>query len=315
MKDTGQIIIILLLVMVVALAIGLSVVGRSINDISTSTNTENSSRAFSAAEAGIEKILNLQYEQAISLGGKVTPLSDIQFDNNASAKDVLIDAAIPREKTALEYPPFGKESFAQFWLASPADPNCTDPVGSRCYREDNFDVYFGEAREYSSRLDNLEDQPAIEVSVIYKIGGEYKSEKYFFDSYVKAPLPGRNSNNFNGCLDRGDSATAWSVPKIVTNGGISANRAFYCKVNISGYKETGSEIPYMVRVRILYTNSSHPVAVAPTGNASLPLQTNIYKSTGVAGDVQRRFEVFREKSVMPQFFDFALFSAGSLNKE
>ena len=57
MKEKGQIILILLLVMTVALGVGLTIVQRSLTDISTSTKVEQSSRAFSAAEAGIEKAL------------------------------------------------------------------------------------------------------------------------------------------------------------------------------------------------------------------------------------------------------------------
>lgn len=55
--ESGQTLVILLLVMVVTLAIGLSVATRSITDLRISTQTEQSSRAFSAAEAGIEEAL------------------------------------------------------------------------------------------------------------------------------------------------------------------------------------------------------------------------------------------------------------------
>ena len=56
-NERGQIILVLVLVITVALAIGISVVQRSLSDISTSTKVEESSRAFSAAEAGIERAL------------------------------------------------------------------------------------------------------------------------------------------------------------------------------------------------------------------------------------------------------------------
>src|SRR3989339_1641784 len=56
-RQAGQVILILILVMAVALAIGISVIQRSLSDISTSSKVEQSSRAFSAAEAGIEKAL------------------------------------------------------------------------------------------------------------------------------------------------------------------------------------------------------------------------------------------------------------------
>ncbi len=56
-NQSGQTIVIILLVMVVILTIGLSITARSITDLRLSSTTEQSSRAFSAAEAGIEEAL------------------------------------------------------------------------------------------------------------------------------------------------------------------------------------------------------------------------------------------------------------------
>ena len=53
-SQSGQIVIILLLLMLVILSIGLAVTQRTITNVSTSSQTEQSSRAFSAAEAGLE---------------------------------------------------------------------------------------------------------------------------------------------------------------------------------------------------------------------------------------------------------------------
>ena len=50
----GQILLLVVLVMTIALTIGLSLATRTITDIRTTTEEENSQRAFSAAEAGIE---------------------------------------------------------------------------------------------------------------------------------------------------------------------------------------------------------------------------------------------------------------------
>jgi len=55
---SGQILIIVLLVVVVALAVGLSVASRNITNLRTSTQTEQSQRAFTAAEGGIEDVLS-----------------------------------------------------------------------------------------------------------------------------------------------------------------------------------------------------------------------------------------------------------------
>lgn len=55
---SGQILIIVLLIVVVTLAVGLSVASRNITNLRTSTQTEQSQRAFTAAEGGIEDVLS-----------------------------------------------------------------------------------------------------------------------------------------------------------------------------------------------------------------------------------------------------------------
>lgn len=56
-RKSGQILVLILLVVVVALSVGLSVASRNITNIRTTTQTEQSQRAFSAAEGGVEDIL------------------------------------------------------------------------------------------------------------------------------------------------------------------------------------------------------------------------------------------------------------------
>ncbi len=65
-KQSGQIALIGLLVLMVATTIGLSLIARSTTDVSVTRNVEESNRAFSAAEAGIEEGLKT------GTGGNVT---------------------------------------------------------------------------------------------------------------------------------------------------------------------------------------------------------------------------------------------------
>jgi hypothetical protein len=57
-KRHGQILVLILLIVVVALAVGLSVASRNITNLRTSTQTEHSQRALTAAEGGIEDVLS-----------------------------------------------------------------------------------------------------------------------------------------------------------------------------------------------------------------------------------------------------------------
>lgn len=80
MQQKGQALLIVILIMVVSLTVGLSVASRSIVNLRTSTEEENSQRAFSAAEAGIEK--------ALSTGTGITAAQNL--GNNAFIKAVSV---------------------------------------------------------------------------------------------------------------------------------------------------------------------------------------------------------------------------------
>lgn len=56
-RESGQILLITLLVLTIATTVALSLIGRSTTDVAISTQLEESARAFSAAEAGIEEAL------------------------------------------------------------------------------------------------------------------------------------------------------------------------------------------------------------------------------------------------------------------
>lgn len=57
-RKSGQILILVLLVVVVALAVGLSVASRNLTNLRTSTQADQSQRAFTAAEGGVEDVLS-----------------------------------------------------------------------------------------------------------------------------------------------------------------------------------------------------------------------------------------------------------------
>lgn len=76
-KRSGQILILVLLVVVVALAVGLSVASRNITNLRTSTQTEQSQRAFSAAEGGVEDVLSRLSSISVPVGGQTTVPVDV----------------------------------------------------------------------------------------------------------------------------------------------------------------------------------------------------------------------------------------------
>lgn len=278
MNQKGQVVLILILVMTVALAIGVSVIQRSLSDVSTSSKVEQSSRAFAAAEAGIEK--------AIQTG---TSLGSLDLGNNSEISGVQTDN-VPAANQALEYPPMSKEEIAHVWLANPSDL-------SPAYTAGTLGIYWGN--------DGNTDHPAIEVTVIYDASGVYKSKKYYLDRYPNDP--GRN-NEFDSAL------TCSAIPAISTS--LSPTpKTFYCMKNIpvDAANLPGLSKLIMVRARLLYASNSHSFAVKPI-TGSLPVQARLFTSTGRSGNTQRTVQVLRLDRVVPFYFDYAIFSVGDITK-
>lgn len=266
---------ILILVMTVALAIGISVIQRSLSDISTSSKVEQSSRAFSAAEAGIEKALRNDFTGA-------------SFTD--SSAQVTGSGLLPLAGQALEYPPLGKEEVAQVWLADP----------------DTLAKYFDQAilRIAWGSL-NLPDaeKPAIEVTMVYLSGGAYVSQKRYLD-----PVTSRTANNR---FDDVSSSCSNSLATFNTTSG--TNRQFYCQYSLTLpvwltllrarilYSNTSQ--PFAVR----------PGTCGET-YCQLPPQARIIESTGTAGETQRKVQLFQLYKVVPPYFDYGIFSVGEINK-
>ncbi len=158
-SEKGQAILILILVMTVALAIGISVIQRSLSDISTSSKVEQSSRAYSAAEAGIEKAIsaNSSISQAIPLG------------NNSSITGVDKNP-LPPSGQALEYSALSREEVAQVWLA---DPNSFTNPPAEVYQQSTLDVCWGNSNT---------DKAALEVTIIYYSIGSYQPRRWYLDN-------------------------------------------------------------------------------------------------------------------------------------
>lgn len=294
MNKKGQVILALILVMTVALAIGLSVIQKSLVDVSTSTKVEQSSRAFSAAEAGVERAL------------QVGP-TDVKFpENDSSAKvtDTGLIPAVPAnaQQEPLIYPPLSKEEIAQVWLSDPAAnlPSCTltDPAKPKpvCYKQTTLDIYWG---------NSTQDKAALELTLIYHDGSKYLSKKRYLDhTIVRNP-----ANNFQ---------------QVPCQGYVVGSINFQCKETIGDLNPpTDTPLPsalMLLRARLLYNSSSQPFAVQPPPSAicgadcSLPPQARVLVSTGVSGETQRQVQVFQLNNVVPHWFDYAIFSAGEISK-
>lgn len=290
-NSSGQIILILILVMTVALAIGLSIVQKSLVDVSTASKVEQSSRAFSAAEAGIEKALkddrNLQNF----------------VDSSSSIKEITDSGLIPcvpgtypcaqgagTRQLALETQPLAKEDIIHIWLA---DPFSSANPPSSFYTQNTLDVYWGNSNN---------DKAALELTLIYYDGTSFKSRKWYLD------WSSANRNPPNG------------FDTVSCSGGSLAGYQCYKRLGDGIGVGNSSLLPglMILRARMLYNTTSQPFAVQAIGtcgqSCSLPPQARIIYSTGAAGEALRRVKLFQQYKVTPSFFDYAIFSAGEISK-
>lgn len=290
-NSSGQVVLILLLVMTVALAIGLSIVQRSLTDVSTSTKIEQSSRAFSAAEAGIEKAL---------LNPATDPNSiDVNLSENNSSATVKDSGLLPNPKQALEFPPVSKEEIVHMWLEQ--------------YKQSSLEVYWGD-------INNMNDKPALELNILSLKNGKYVNKKVFLDPDATRD---NNSSKPNDPSRLKDGVTVFEcpaagVPPINTSSSLDISkqdRSFMCKAVIGSLDQT----LVLLRGRILYANNSHPIAVKPVdcvsaSDCSFPKQVKIIQSSGKSGGTQRNIQLFKIEKVVPFYFDYAIFSAGDIRK-
>lgn len=290
MNQKGQIIVIVLLVTLIALSLGLVVTQKTITDVTTSTQNDQASRAFSAAEAGIERAYTLS-------PGVTATIPPTDFDNQASADNIQASNSLPSGTDALEYPPIGREAVANFWLSQAGNPDVSSYTGS------TVNLYFGNSTQSPS-----EPKPAVEITFFYKDGsGNFQSFSEFYDSdSTRATTNGFTPASLNGSVNIFNLTT-------FTPGQASTFYAYVPNVSIYPGVCSGCN-PILARVRLLYSTSNQKIALGPVGTQTLPAQANAYQSTGKAGQSQKSLKVFKESYVVPHFFDFAIFSVGDITK-
>jgi len=314
--EDGQALLIVLLVMAVVLTITLSSVSRSITDVSISNYQEDSIRAFSAAEAGVEEaIVNIP-----SLVN-VTP-TPITLPNSSI---YTVKVTTPATGTEFLYPEeLLSGEVATIWFV-PHDGNgnlsCT--LGSSdCLTANKMKVCWGlEGTSASSST-----TPAIEVEVYYDWNSVTSQTRNVFS----ATPTFEHVNVLRETLDPKDPTTrtppsgflqASSNPVCTIAGKrfqFSFNNFHFDSsvpgVNVPCYSTQGCILA--VKLRMLYNSIQQPLGVSMTaqGGTNLPSQGYIIDSLGSTGSSSRRVRVFQGFSLAPSIFDSSIFSVGGITK-
>src|SRR4051812_24360818 len=86
--EQGQILLVVVLLMVIVLTIGLSLATRSVTNLRQATEEDNSQRAFSAAEAGVQVALKTgafaqkNFSTSTQYSAKIVPISGQEVSIN-----------------------------------------------------------------------------------------------------------------------------------------------------------------------------------------------------------------------------------------
>ncbi|MFC1625457.1 hypothetical protein ACFL1Q_00240 [Patescibacteria group bacterium] len=286
----GQALLLVLLSLAVILTVVLYVLSRSITDIYTTSRSEESVRAFSAAEAGIER--------ALIAGSTVGDLENASF--NASVSDVAFGGKY--FNFPLPLPSGG--SAVLFFVSHDEDGGLSCDDGS-CFTGGKLEICWGNPGTSASS----ETTPAIEASIYYVSSpGDYSTVKVA-RAAIDPNDSRRGSNSFeapdNGSCSIGDENYEFKETLNFSN----------LKIHPSSYgNENGLQL---VKVNIFYsTDTEHKVGfnVDLGGNSPLPSQGVRIESVGTSGEANRKIEVFQGWGEVPQVFDSVVFSGTGIVK-
>ncbi|EKD62955.1 MAG: hypothetical protein ACD_52C00004G0007 [uncultured bacterium] len=297
---SGQAVLLVVLTLAVVLTLVLSVISRTITDVKITTVEGDSLRAFSAAEAGIERHLT-SYSYTFSdftlnnveVTGSISPKYENQREMNYPEKLVEAEAAT-------------------VWFVDHDDNgNISCGAGTTCYS--------GTPANARMRLCWGEDgaplYPAVEISVYYDPDYDLDFSDVEVARYNVDPNAAtRATNNFRpndpgGCNNVAGEGVDYS------------RRTFNINFNNSGLDYFG--IPNAViqnrmgllfaRIRFFYNGSEavpFGVILSNSGAGSFfPSQARVIESSGKLGDAQRRVEITALYPDLPPIFDYSLFSA------
>jgi hypothetical protein len=280
----GQAFLIVVLVMVVALTIGLSIASRSLTNVRLTTEEVSSQRAFSAAEAGVEQLLQ-KYGLKSSATGS---LSDLTLDQTTQTKisDASINPVIPQSINGTyqivlnNSAPIAQDDGYDIWLT----PYDADPAN--LYQSPwngSMSIYWGESSANTcSATPANNSMAALEIVVIYNNRTSPLVTKYAYDPCSSGR---RASNHFS-------APTVGPYP-------IGTKTFLYrATINISD--------GLIARVIPVYASA----VVGISSITPLPAQGQLVVSNGVSGtssEVKRQISYFQAWTALPSEYYHALF--------
>lgn len=275
---SGQVVLITLLVLTIATTIALSLIARTTTDTALTNQTQESSQAFSAAEAGIEEAL----KTGVGTAGSVTLVG---------APNTTYAVTVATIGGATGPFSFSKKTLdgttETLWLVPHSASSPFLPVISPFYTAPTIDVCWSSGSP----------SPAMAVTVLYKANsdGSYRVAKAAFD-----PDATRTPNN------------NFASPASLTGGCGDTVTQYKETLNFSSMFSINpvSDTLIALRLRPVY-NDTNIVVNAPSPFV-VPQQGNRIESTGSTTDTNRKIVVYQQYRAPSTAFDAALYSENSI---
>jgi len=273
MKQQGQMLLITILVLTVATTIALSLIGRATLDLSMSNQIEESTRAFDAAEAGIESALKTG-----SGASNVAIASGVTYTVNVSTIGGAPGVYQLAHKTS-------QGSTEMLWLVNHAADGTLDETPR--YTDTALPVCWSQPGAGDTKA-------ALIISVLYKEGsdGTYRIARTAADPDVSS-----RNNNFNAT---------------VTTSGCGLGY-FQTILNFTdlGLTLSGASADTLLALRMRPEYADATIAI-DGGVLGVPKQGNIIDSIGTTGTgVARKVLVYQQYRSAASVFDSVIYSQSS----
>jgi len=270
-RNSGQVVLILILITVVGLTIGLAMISRTITDIRITSQIEESSRAFSAAEAGVESALRT---------AQIAPTGTYSLNLSNSEASYKIDT-LGKSSDLYVFPVTKVGQTQTLWFIEHLTDGTLDETNP-------YAVYSTFEICWSSNA-------ALIATLLYKdVDGFYKIAKAAYE-----PVGGRNAD-FNVVTDTaggycpfgGGTGFSYKVE-------LNKNPLFWTGLTLNPVAKL-----IMLRLQPAYFDTS--IAVQPS--ASLPSQGKQVISVGKTNTgVIRKIQVTQGYFTLPEIFNFSFF--------
>lgn len=273
-KDTGQVVLLLVLITIVGLTIGLSLISRTVTDIRISSQVEQSSRAFSAAEAGVENAL----KAAVATG----PTISINLPGASANYSV---SSVGGSTNVYAFPLTQAYMLQTLWVSGHDDTtNALLETPESSYPVDKtLEICWGS---------DPNKTPALLVTLLYKdtSANTYKISKLAFDS-----------------IDRGNNFYLANTVGSYCDGNYRFSKVIQATSSPpDGFGISASNTVLLtLRVQPLYEDAV--IAIKP--EVSLPVQGKLVISVGQTDTgVVRKVQALQGYPVLPILLDYTLFS-------